>query len=50
MHSNEKRAATLAKARALTENAQAEGRAFTADESQRFEALMADAKAATLAA
>ena len=47
---NEKRAATLAKARALTENAQAEGRAFTADESQRFEALMADAKAATLAA
>ena len=50
MNSNEKRAATLAKARALTENAQAEGRAFTADESQRFEALMADAKAATIAA
>lgn len=46
MNNTEKRLATLAKARTLTENAQAEGRAFTADEAQRFEALMADARSA----
>lgn len=50
MTNNEKRLATLAKARALTEAVQAEGRSFTADESQRFEALMADARTASLAA
>lgn len=49
MNSTDKRAATLAKARALTETAQAEGRAFTADESQRFESLMHEAKASSAA-
>ena len=44
MSPQEKRIAALAKARTLTETAQAEGRAFTADESQRFEALMAEVR------
>ena len=44
---SEKRAAALAKARTLTEAVQAEGRSFTAEESQRFDALMAEVRTAT---
>ncbi len=44
---SEKRAAALAKARTLTETAKAEGRAFTADEAQRFDGLMSEVRTAT---
>jgi len=44
MSPSEKRLAALAEARTLTEKAQAESRAFTAEEAQRFESLMADAR------
>jgi HK97 family phage major capsid protein len=48
MNSNsETRAAALAQARTLAETAKAEGRALTADESQRFDGLMAEVRTAT---
>jgi HK97 family phage major capsid protein len=50
MNTSEKRAAALAKARTLTESVQAEGRAFTADEAQRFDGFMSEVRNASTAA
>ena len=47
---SEKRAAALAKARTLTDTAKAEGRAFTAEEAQRFDGLMEEVRTATVIA
>ena len=47
MNNSETRAAALAQARAIAETAKAEGRALTADESQRFDGLMTEVRTAT---